>query len=344
MLDVARLIAAVGVITAHVSDEFFPGSPARILGTYAVPFYLFVALYFTVRGFAIHPERSVGGYLWGRVKKLYVPFLVWNILYELLHVAYHRHDFVLTPPTEMLWAAVYTHLYFLPFLLTVTTLLCIGIRPLMRDRRLRAAAILALSIVAVIVACGPAPMQWQDSKQITHETLWNFHRAIPAACLGTCFALAMGTRKAVVSTRPMIGVAGIALTITCLVVEYHIGQHGLLRAASGFGLTLAAFSSFRAAWLKPLASLGQLSFGVYLSHIALIRVAVALIDHRGWGFNVWTALFAGTFGLVGGLAISSFLASSSWTRWIIGCEETKRGKRPARTAKIETPAGTPIAG
>jgi peptidoglycan/LPS O-acetylase OafA/YrhL len=340
MLDVARLIAAVGVIAAHVIDEFFPGDPAWVFGSFAVPFYLFVALYFTVRGLSENPDRGVGRYLRGRVVKLYVPFLVWNLIYDVFHVLHHRGD-PFTPPWQTVWAGVYTHLYFLPFLLGVTMLLSPWVRPLLRHGRLLYLAIGLLITTAITVSCTPQPTWLSDPMQITHETLWNFYRAIAPACLAVCAALIFVRFKCVPRSSPVVALLGLGLTLACLAVEYRFSQQGLLRAGSGFGLAMIAFSTYRANWLSPLAAMGRLSFGVYLSHVLVIRIVIAFADHIGWKHDGALAILVGIAALVGGLAISAALAASKWTRWIIGCESVLTKRRRVKPLADAMPMSEP---
>jgi peptidoglycan/LPS O-acetylase OafA/YrhL len=335
MLDVARLVAAAGVIAAHVIDEFFPGNPAWVFGSFAVPFYLFVAIYFTVRGFSGNDNRAVGPYLRGRVIKLYVPFLLWNVIYDVFHVLYHPGE-RMTPLWQIAWAAVYTHLYFLPFLLGVTILLGVAVRPLLRSPSRLYIAVAALTVLAIVVACGPQPVWLADLQNITHETLWNFYRAIPSACLAACVALLLARFRIVPRSSAVIAFFGLTLTLACLFLEYRFGQQGLLRAGSGVGVALIAFSTLRASWLAPLAAMGRLSFGVYLSHMLVIRIVVAFAHGFDWPRDARVAVVVGVAALVGGLAISGALASSRWTRWMIGCESPAK-RRPAKDLRADAP-------
>ena len=95
LLDSARTFAAIGVIAAHVHRRVVsPATRLKLIGTYAVPFYLFVALYFTVRGLTRDASRDLStSYLIGRVdQSCIVPFIVWNITYDVMHIVIHRRD------------------------------------------------------------------------------------------------------------------------------------------------------------------------------------------------------------------------------------------------------------
>lgn len=322
MLDVARFVAAVGVIGAHVIDEFFPDHPAWVLGSYAVPFYLFVAIFFTVRGLHGRPDRSVRSYLVGRVMKLYVPFLLWNVLYDVFHVVRHPED-SFTPPWQTLWAAVFTHLYFPMFLLLVTAILSPFVRPLMRRRRMADVTVAVLIIAAIVVAYSPQPTWLADTQKVTHETLWNDYRAIPSTCLAIAAALLVVRRGRIPSVSGLGAACGMLLMLSCLAIEYRVGQQGLLRAGSGLGLAMIAFWNVRAPWLATVASLGRLSFGVYLTHVMVIRLAMSGVKHFGWQHDLPVAIAVGLIGLLGGLMISASLSRSAKTRWMIGCEKDR---------------------
>lgn len=339
LLDAARTFAAIGVIAAHVLDELFPQSRLKLVGTYAVPFYLFVALYFTVHGLTRDASRSIGTYVVGRVMKLYLPFLAWNAAYDVMHHVAHHGNSTQTPMTLLPWAAFYTHLYFLPFLLIVTVVTALIARPLSVRPTARRIVTVGLVIAGCLIGCGPQPTWLDDPMRIDHKTLWNAYKAIPAALFAMAFALNVGLRPTRFKTSGLVAIAGISLCVACVFIQYRFGPFPLLRSASGFGLAMAAFSTFDHPLLRPIAWAGRLSFGVYLSHVVFIRIAMAALGTHLVGAPVVGSIAVGAFAFVGGLAFSMAISRFAWTRWIIGCE-TDVQKPADRTAM---PAVCPIA-
>ena len=74
-------------------------------------------------------DRSLPSYLVGRIRKLYLPFIVWTVAYALLTYIKNRHQ-GFQFPLHYFWTGSYTHLYFLPLLLACTTVLALLVRGL----------------------------------------------------------------------------------------------------------------------------------------------------------------------------------------------------------------------
>lgn len=330
LLDAVRLVAAVGVIVSHVTSELFPGNLLWAIGSFSVPFYLFAALYFTVRGFKKDPDRSSGGYLLGRIARLYLPFLVWNVAYEVMYKLKHP-EMPMQPLPNLLWAASYAHLYFLPLLGCATALVVLLMRPIQSSLAFRVGLTVVLTIGAVACASfwQPAP-PFQPTP--IEQTIFQVQRALAPAMLAIVFAIWAGTRAKAFAVGPKIGLLGCALMLAALASQIRV-DHPLMRALSGFGLVLIAFTPAHFAVLRPVAAIGRYSYGIYLSHVAFIRVAFMIANYFAFGTSVGLAVAIGLFSLVGGAILSVLLARSKWTAWIVGCDIGK-----SERATLTTPA------
>lgn len=347
LLDAVRLLAAAGVIVAHVTTELFPQTPLWAIGSFSVPFYLFAALYFTVRSFKKDPGRSIISYLLGRLLKLYLPFLFWNVAYDVMHLVKYPGA-SLSSPLRLAWAATYAHLYFLPLLAVATFAVVLLIRPILFSVAFRIGMTVLLIAGAVFFTWFVALPELSDDPDTTVLTIYHVIRTLPPTLIAMAFAIWVGTRDRAFRVGPKTGLLGAALMLMALAQQVQYGPQPLMRTLSGFGLILVAFTPFYASSLKPIAALGRYSYGIYLSHVAFIRIALTVTNHYGLPQNEILAVGVGLFAFVCGALFSVILAQSRWTSWIVGCDvgTTKRVKKgpttrpavsPQRTARLQTP-------
>jgi peptidoglycan/LPS O-acetylase OafA/YrhL len=345
LLDSVRLVAAVGVIISHVTTELYPDSPLWAMGSFSVPFYLFAALYFTVRGFKKDPQRQTGTYLLGRVLKLYLPFVVWNFAYEIMHKLKYP-QIPMTSPSTMLWGATYAHLYFLPLLGVATLVVVLLMKPIQRSPLFR----VALSVILVALAI-LSTMLWQPAPlsidpPADEQTIHHVLRTLPSALLAIVFAIWAGTRSKPLHVSPKAGLLGVALMLTTLTYQIQFEPQPILRTLSGLGLVLIAFTPFYSPNLKPVAMIGRYSYGIYLSHVAFIRIGLNLAAHFGIPQGLSLAIGVGCFALISGALLSMILAQSKWSSWIVGCDVgtstrdssvSPATSSPPQTARLQTP-------
>ncbi len=345
LLDSIRLLAAVGVIVSHVTTELYPHSPLWAVGSFSVPFYLFVALYLTVRGFKKDPERAVVPYLLGRILKLYLPFLVWNVAYELMHLVKYPGA-RMTSPSLLLWAATYAHLYFLPLLLIATLVVTLLVRPIIASAAFR--VLLSILMVAAAAYCTwfmkLTPLA--DDPMPAEQTIYHIERTLPSTFLAIVFAIWAGTRERAFRVSPKAAMLGVALMLAALSFQIAQRPEPILRSLSGFGLVLIAFTPAWFAILKPAATIGRNSYGIYLSHVAFIRIGMTLAQHFGIPRDLELAFAVGVFALICSTLLSMTLAHSKWTSWIVGCDvgDSKPQKKPRppvtlsplQTARLQT--------
>lgn len=337
LLDSVRLLAAVGVIVAHIMTELYPGDPLWIVGSFSVPFYLFVALYFTVRGFKKDSDRGVGRYLIGRLIKLYLPFLVWNVAYELMHLVKYPDD-PLPSPVTLLWAATYAHLYFLPLLMIATTIVVLSIRPILASVGFRIGLSVVMAAIGAFAAYGAQLPELPSDPSPQIETLWHMHRTIAPACIAVIFAIWAGTRTSRFVVPLKTGLLGLALMMVALAFQVQYSPHPMWRSLSGFGLVLIAFTPFYTPVLKPAAWLGRYSYGIYLSHIAFIRIAMTAANYFDLPRNDLFAIGVGVFAFTCGAVMTIILSQSKWTAWIVGCDVSPKRRERSVASTIRVPS------
>lgn len=334
MLDACRAVAGLAIVWCHIATTF--NSPdtdvSWIVGTYGVPFYLFVALYFAASGLHRDRDRPLTSYLAGRVRKLYLPFLVWTVAYALLTYIKNRHE-GFRFPAHYLWTGSYTHLYFLPLLLACTAILALVVRPAGRSAALRYTLIVALIGAALAIGFVDVPqaLVGNDVDDDVKTAMRNYLRAAPPALGAMAFALHFGRSTTRLIVPASVALTGLFVTVACVVGQMLGKATVLARAMSGLGWTLLAFGPWRATMLRPLAVVGRHSFGIYLSHVAFIRAGDAVItrlDIPRDSVPMQACVFAVSF--AGAFILSACLARWRATEWIVGYEGEKVRKTLAQ--------------
>ena len=326
-IDVVRLIAAAGIVFIHATrvpvleqiDHFF---------RFAVPFYLFASLYFQASSARRQYDRGVlrplPKYVTGRVRRLYLPFLAWGVIYltarELLHVVQHQPLFA--PRLDMLWTGTEYHLWFLPFLLMTSCAAAVLMRalPLDNPRAVWPAIGVALA-VGVLVAVAPMPSSWNevfDNPTYAYVQWW---RALPAGCFAVAFALFAALYPPIVErVSPTVAMTGIALAFACSLSQVFNGIQLIPRALSGLGCMLATLAPWDTSGrtVSTLASFGRNSYGIYLCHILVIEVIRVGVTRVHGSPSAAIDLLTFAIGLVGALALTSALARSPKLAWLNG--------------------------
>ncbi|MBC7785213.1 MAG: acyltransferase [Burkholderiales bacterium] len=328
LLDGARLLAAAGIVWAHVSatesgTHLYPAlSP---LGTFGVPFYLFIAMLFMARGLTRDPQKTFRQYFLSRLLRVYVPFLAWSAIYIVLAEAKfvlqdgHLHS----QPWSTFYAGGHQHLWFLPFLMVMTMIGAVLVRTLEHRAHLRVAVAVGCVIAGAVVCFVPEP-GWISLRGPDGDLeFWRFaFRALPSAFWATAFALMFATKGSLPRTRPSVAIAGAGIFILALLAMHWLEPLRPLRGLAGFGLVLVAllpaFSTARGGALEQFGSLGRYSYGVYLSHVVFVRIFVLWAQRFGIEPTAW--LIAMEFAVVLGasLGLSIVLSRSRYTRWLLG--------------------------
>jgi len=333
-IDVIRLFAAASVVFVHASKSAGLVSFCHSL-RFAVPFFLFASLYYQSLSLRRNPDRSLGGYIWARVKRLYFPFLAWSLIYlvarNFKRITMLNADTIKLRPA-LLWTGTEYHLYFLPLLLVFSVLLVVIHWVLLRrDRRWRWPLIVLAVGAGFLFALAPIPSSWDErfvlvldgrilSDNPTYAFMWGW-RALPAAFWAMAFAWLMTAGPVVYSIPISMGLAGIALTIFCSVQQ---AMHGIMlipRALTGLGSFMAALAPWN--WSGPtfaiLARWGRYGYGIYLCHVLVVE-AVRALAARLLHLETSVPLDLGIFilGFLGSVMLVSIIGKSPRLAWLNG--------------------------
>ena len=323
-VDVVRLLAATAVVLLHSLRSTETVGWSSLL-RFAVPFYLFASLYFLARSLERRPGWTLRSLTASRLRRLYVPFAAWSVIYFALRNVKRIVVLRSGPPdmgVSLAWTGAQYHLWFLPFLLTTTILLGLILRAIgdgeRRHRRCRIAIGLAL-LAGLTLSAIPVGSFWTESFDQSGYTYSHWLAAAPAACGAIAFALYASVLAPATTIPPVIGFAGIILTVSCCANEALSGDRVRLvpRALAGFGAMLAALAPWNGPIVAALARLGRYSFGVYLTHVLFVEsLHVGLAKcHVAPGAAADLLVFAASF--AGSLCLTRLITRSSRLVWLV---------------------------
>lgn len=242
-IDLARFIAAFGVVAAHAL-----ASPRDWAGHLALALFLILTGFLAVQS----AQRAGGTYaFWPRAQRLLVPWLAWSAFFRVLDLVISDSPdrFIpLSNPWSLLYGS-YIHLWFLPFVGLAMALVGPVTKWLTTADRLLLACLLLLGV--------SAPLFWAHESLAMPEPLPQWAFALPCYALGLFLGVAKPMGRA-----NMVLLTGVLLT----------GMAIWLGGAAPWTLTLlvgvAGFELFwrlplRGGWLPPL---GRVAFGIYLAH------------------------------------------------------------------------------
>lgn len=248
-IDIARFIAAFGVVVAHAE-----ASPVDWVGHLALALFAILTAFLAVKS----AERAGGSYAYlPRAKRLILPWVVWSVFYWAVEAAITDGPDKFRPlvdPWSLLYGG-YIHLWFLPFIGLAMVLVAPAVTLVTTPGRLWAALGLLLGL--------SAPLFWAHEALHLPEPLPQWAFTLPCYGLGLLLAKAHGMGRPAVAL-----VAGVALAALAV----WMGQ-----AAPWTFTVLAGLFAFELFWRLPVTGgwalhLGQVAFGIYLIHPFLMLV------------------------------------------------------------------------
>jgi peptidoglycan/LPS O-acetylase OafA/YrhL len=275
LVEVARVVAAIAIIWIHAVE-----SPqltrTTAVARFAVPFFVITSLVFLGESLRRRPDQRWSEYARRRFMRLYVPFLVWSVIYILAravkHLFVHDTSPLLIRP-NLLWAGVTEQLWFLPFLLVVL-LIAFPLTRFAIQRNLgwiTAPVGLAVCVGALFV---PSPDFFFDGP--TTFFVQTALLAVPSAGIGLALAGLFPQIKRV-AENSLVALIFLMVWIGTLVALEHFGRNTVLETFSGLCLMLACLAPISGA--KRFDALGPYAFGIYLCHVLWIEFLQA-IGHR----------------------------------------------------------------
>jgi peptidoglycan/LPS O-acetylase OafA/YrhL len=323
-IDAIRAFAAAGIVFVHAVEAPFFDTWGNLF-RFGVPFFLFASLYFQSLSLHRNPDRTLGRFIAERFSRLYLPFLVWSVIYLIARDA-ERIKINHLPPVRlrisMLWTGTEYHLWFLPFLLgwvIVLAVLYYGL--ILRDRRLRWLVIAAAFTAACIAAARPAP-QLPDATLMTYDnpaiTYAYWLMAAPAALGALAFGPLMAMGPTIYAVPAALGWAGLALVAVCSYRQVFHGIELAPRALTGLGSMLVALVPWKNSAIPALARVGRKGYGIYLCHVIPVEIIHTVFHHLHLGPSPWLDVANFAISFLGAWGIVVLLEKSPKTAWLNG--------------------------
>jgi len=334
MLDVVRFIAAFGIIVLHVAPLAQGTAWLGPLGRFAVPFFTTMAVVLAVDGCRRHPATKFGAYVVSRLFRIYVPFLIWTVLYIVLRdLKYHYYSHQASVPLEwsLLLVGSAHHLWFLPFIFLATFSAFWAAKFLLL--RLPAVPVLAvMSCVGALVVVVSSPQAITASASDDGLNLGYFAvralNMLPAAFLG----LGLGRVWQELCASPQrkrLAWLGLAIGVLALALGPAFNHTLWLQHLAGFGAVMFALGPWHNAITAVLAGWGKSAYGIYLAHVFWYLALAMCCSKLHIPLNP-----VSVFGLMASTLVLSTLSSVllgrfQFTAWIVGNTAPKRIIEPA---------------
>lgn len=313
-LDFARLAAAYSIVWLH-TPRTLELAASKALGRFAVPFFVFAAVFLVFGGVARKPGRPWGEYVRSRFMRIYLPFLGWSGIYLIFKFVKWKllpdqpNDF---PGWSILWAGSFYHLWFMPFIL-VSSVLAFAIAKGVTGQAVWEwlAAVVALAAGAAVLAAPDAivPSGGKNPMVI---------KALPALCWAVTFAIVYRRGLAGAIDSPVTTFIACSMAGVCTAWVWYVGRDDLAETVAGLAVLIAALGQPTPGWMVRLGSLGGLAYGIYLSHLLLIKSFESLTNklHVEVSVAVDLGIFAGA--ALGSTLLTWALARYRGTRWLVG--------------------------
>jgi peptidoglycan/LPS O-acetylase OafA/YrhL len=268
-VDLARFVAAFGILVAHV---FL--SKNDWIGHLSLSLFLILTAFLAVQSM----QRAGGRYDWARrAPRIFAPWLFWCAVYKLvlIQVTDGAEKFaILTDPWSLI-VGPFVHLWFLPFIV-LASLCVVPMGQWVTSARAVRVASIALLVLGVMASWlqtwpnAPAPLpQW-------------LYSVVPYF---------YGVLVALAAQLGGVRWPQVALVVACVAGFKITGDHWMIQP-------LVAALLFQLVWEVPLRGrilphLGQVAFGIYLLHPFFLLVCYKLL---GADLNLWVGLVM-TFGM-----------------------------------------------
>lgn len=312
--DLGRLLAAYAIVWLHTPRSALL-APTTVLARFAVPFFVFATIFFVFESLRRQPERTFGKYFISRLLRIYVPFLAWCVIYLLFKGAKsvllpdQPNDY---PGIELLWTGSFYHLWFMPFILAVSLVAFLVAKIVLPRQGLYQPVAAACFGVSVVLAAVPFPV---EPNLVAYEYASLIFNATPAVLMGISLAILYGPAHCQLEHRGTT-LLGCLVFLATSVLLYWFGRDRLFETFAGLGFMMMVLAPLQANWAVRVAKLGGLAYGIYLSHLLLIKVAEAVAAKLKFSVTWELDLGVFLFAAIGSTLLAWTLSRWSATRWL----------------------------
>ncbi len=310
MLDIARLLAALGVVWIHACQNPAMASQAA-WGRFAVPFFAATAAYLAVGSLLKRDQLGWREFTTSRLTRLYIPFIIWSGIYltfkfaKSLCLPTAENEF---PGWELLLFGGAYHLWFIPFLLFASLWLFLLVNAFGRSASASRQAAMACFTAGLLLAIS-------FSQRPLPENEWGFMAlALPALLWGAALGW---LRLNPSNTTRWLATLALSGFVICQFSIHSQTRAPIMENAAGISLLMAAL--YLPPWhrLKTLARWGQFSLGLYFSHLLFIKVGEVLLARVDLVSPMTGSILLMLAASLAGLACSWLMSQSKLTRRLV---------------------------
>ncbi|HEV8608293.1 MAG TPA: acyltransferase [Tepidisphaeraceae bacterium] len=328
MLDAARGLGCIGVIWVHTVIDSPDLARAAALARFGTAFFAIAAIFFLLHGLSSKASDGITSYALQRFRRLYLPFLVWSLIYMILRngkrLLLTDDGLVLLGPSRLLLGTA-RHLWFLPFIL-MACIACYPLRSILTrlrfGRLIIAFAFAAIGLVVARIRCPDLP-RLEPYIGKFYLNAWMF---LPGVLWGIALASLHPLLPRKLTATPLIAILGLAILIGATTWLWFVSEvpfvdsrsvPSLPRNLSGLGLLLVALYPLRSRLLSPLAAFGRTTYGVYLVHLLFVDPLQLLARHAHLGRHWWLDIPTFLLSVLLSYLLVRLLRSSKFSSWLI---------------------------
>jgi surface polysaccharide O-acyltransferase-like enzyme len=314
-VDVAKLAAAAAVVWIHVtaceqSREFLT------LCRFAVPFFTAAAAYFVLCKALCDETLSILSYSMQRARRLYLPFLIWGVLYLAVRLA---KQVITGSGSPIVWSPALLlngsthHLWFLPFVCFLS-IAAYGVArhvgmPSPADKKWWALALALMGAAFAMMEC-PVIID-TESFPLTYfiDHGWD---ALPSIFFGAVVFLVLGLIAPGKYLRWTVLFGG----VLCLAFELFYAEHPLTPHLAGAGFLFVAITQPDRDWMKAVQPWAELAFIIYLIHVVFVEGLQTVADRFGGVASLPADISVWALSCAASAITAKFIQSSRHLQWL----------------------------
>lgn len=286
MFDAMRVVAAFSVVLMH-TPQGGPWDPIARAQRFGPALFTTAAIILLSRSLQRRPDQAFGTYSLRRIHRLGLPLVLWSLIYAGFYWLNQRFlggrndvDF----GVGFLLGGASIHLWFLPFLLIVGILAF----PVLKfvqyhpETRYWLAAVLLLCMVASLFIPQKYPDFDRGVRIFLEQSVWS----VPTAFAGLAIAIVI-PKRIPESATPFIFAIGGAIFVAASYASYRGIKSPVIQLAKAFAVTGIALAPWSPWIVRKLATLGTLSFGVYLVHFMYVTALRELGKRVASPTEIW---------------------------------------------------------
>jgi peptidoglycan/LPS O-acetylase OafA/YrhL len=141
--------------------------------------------------------------------------------------------------------------------------------------------------------------------------------ALPSAFWAVTFSIAYRRGASQSVDRNGTTITSLVAAIIATAWTWHAGRNMIAENLAGLAFLIFALGGWDNAWVRRLAALGPLAYGIYLSHLLFVKTCESVTTKLHWPDSVAVDLATFAVAASGSTLLAWLLTRSKWTRWAV---------------------------